>query len=65
MKTTTTHATTRKQLPIRILDEAELDAVNGGSIFEVVKGTFYGAIGYGNVSGVIKAYAAGYLAGSH
>ena len=58
-------AANEKIAEIRILDEAELDAVNGGSIFGVVKGAFYGAIGYGDVSGVIKAYAAGYLAGSH
>ena len=65
MTTTTTLETTRKQLPIRLLEEAELDAVNGGSIFGVVKDAFYGAIGYGNVTNVIKAYAAGYIAGAH
>ena len=64
MTTTTTLETTGKQPAIRALAEAELEAVNGGSIFGVVRDAFYGAIGDGNVANIARAYAAGFIAGA-
>jgi len=65
MTTMTTRETTATQPAIRALAETELDAVNGGSIFGVVRDAFYGAIGDGNVANIARAYVAGYLAGAH